>query len=861
MLDTFQAIENEKAVARFENTQNRIQRMEGYGSRDDVQVVIARVIGKVEDAIGRLGEATGPVYQSRGVLNGLHPRLIALCGIQHTFHTIAGKHKGELLKVRLAIGRGLMGEAFAAKLTSDDPKLLKRVHKAAVTRYNTIGRRGDFVRDGALREAWTAAEWPEDVTLSAGNWLLGLVLDALPDVFALEEYTTAKKGKARTEQRVVLMPEAAAQVEEAARELVRANPVFLPMAEPPTPWTGLFGGGPKDSRARGVAVMRVHGKEWRDAIRAAIADGTMAPCLKGLNTLQGVPWKINTWLLGHAEWLLSEGVRMDGMPLAKKDRYQFPSNFQELTDDEKTPHRLQAVVIEKHNGKVMSETYAVATAIETAKLMAALPRFWTPMNMDFRGRIYGLSTFNFQREDLIRALHLFADGAPLGPNGYYWLCVHAASCWGGDDGTGRGKKTDKLPFAERVAWVERNMEKVRAAVSDPRGDTWWRGAGDPFLFLAACREVVESSASSDYVCHLPVSFDGSCSGLQHFSCMTRSSFEGPMVNLLPTEAPADVYQTVADWVTPHVKEIAEGRWSDEMAALFPEWSVNKKKERVHNWPIWEEVARMWLAYSKRKHKTDGIARKDTKRNVMTWGYSAVAWGMAGQVQEDTIDVISRDCAKPEEHDFYPYQAGSAEFPSKAAQFLGKLDYHVIQKRLGLPGQAKDFLRDLAGHLAHAGGVAKWTTPVGLPWLNWYYVPETVRLNLWLHGKSSRTYLATGDGSFVDKDGAKGAIAPNFVHACDASHLFLTAIAAKKEGIEMATVHDSFGCLPGHADRLRSLIKETLVQMYTDHDVLAEILATTTQQLQGTTVLSELPALPEKGDLDLNDILASDYAFA
>jgi DNA-directed RNA polymerase len=52
---------------------------------------------------------------------------------------------------------------------------------------------------------------------------------------------------------------------------------------------------------------------------------------------------------------------------------------------------------------------------------------------------------------------------------------------------------------------------------------------------------------SPYVSSLPVSFDGSCSGLQHLCAMTRAR-EGELVNLTPHEVPQDVYQEVADRV-------------------------------------------------------------------------------------------------------------------------------------------------------------------------------------------------------------------------------------------------------------------------------------------------------------------------
>jgi DNA-directed RNA polymerase, mitochondrial len=49
-------------------------------------------------------------------------------------------------------------------------------------------------------------------------------------------------------------------------------------------------------------------------------------------------------------------------------------------------------------------------------------------------------------------------------------------------------------------------------------------------------------------------------------------------------------------------------------------------------------------------------------------------------------------------------------------------------------------------------------------------------------------------------------------------------AAVAEGIKsIATVRDSFGCLPSHAERFRRIIREQFVRMYQEHDVLREVL--------------------------------------
>ena len=101
------------------------------------------------------------------------------------------------------------------------------------------------------------------------------------------------------------------------------------------------------------------------------------------------------------------------------------------------------------------------------------------------------------------------------------------------------------------------------------------------------------------------------------------------------------------------------------------------------------------------------------------------------------------------------------------------------------------------------------------------------MHLWLHDGGVRVRhtvkLAIGELAEIDKARAVNAVAPNFVHACDAAHLLRTVNAAVSEGItSIATVHDSFGCLPPRAARFHKIIREELARMYEEHDVLLEV---------------------------------------
>jgi DNA-directed RNA polymerase len=77
--------------------------------------------------------------------------------------------------------------------------------------------------------------------------------------------------------------------------------------------------------------------------------------------------------------------------------------------------------------------------------------------------------------------------------------------------------------------------------ADPESIWWALPADDePYQFLAACAELVEAlDKGPEFETKLPVVFDATCSGLQHYSGMLRSE-EGRLVNLTKPEQAVSV---------------------------------------------------------------------------------------------------------------------------------------------------------------------------------------------------------------------------------------------------------------------------------------------------------------------------------
>ena len=443
------------------------------------------------------------------------------------------------------------------------------------------------------------------------------------------------------------------------------------------------------------------------------------------------------------------------------------------------------------------------------------------MNFDWRERVYSLPHFNFQRDDRVRALFLFADGAPIGDRGLYWLKVHLAN-------KGDFNKISKGPFEARIAWVEANQELITKTAAAPleKAD-WWSQATNPFQFLAACFELADALAEGpSYVSHLPISFDGSCSGLQHMCAMMRAP-EGVEVNRTPSERPQDIYQTVANKTRDRIK------------------NDRKQKDATYR--------QMWLTYD----QEHGITRSIVKPNVMTYGYSGTKEGMARTQEKEVIKPLDDEAILDDRRRLF----GTHWQKHKgAARYLAGHVYDAIEDIVRGPAEVKDFLRLLADAATDAGKPLRWTTPVGMPWVNKYHMPTYKVLKLWLHDRATvyATKRAVGQQPKINKTKAANAAAPNFVHACDAAHLMLTVNAAAAEGITLiATVHDSFGCLPSQAERFRHIIREQFERMYKQHDVLAEVLEWARKDLGEPNT----KRFGRKGSLNINEVLKAEFAFA
>lgn len=848
------------AFIKHQKAEARVIAREGFGStlggRELAQRSMATLAASIRVALAGGLRADADETKMLRLVSKLDPDVLALVILQTALHSL-GKQEHQMQSA-IEIGTALSNECWAAGLIESDAKraksIAKRVklrHASSAVRMMAAKREASTsytLKNGTQINPFEQREWPKVSRVKAGQWALNVLTEALPETFRWREELTPKAGKGGqllAVKYLEITDEASETIDAVVDQAVRRKPVWFCETQAPKPWDAFSGCGPNDPRVNTVTTfLRTRYKATAAAARAAVRSGQMQPAMDGVNTLQAVEWTLNVDMYDLIIECYQRGLSVPGLPPRDAIPPQPRSSdaeWEAMTPAERKLKRLRKDELKLLADAAKCDRVMFIEDMKQARELAVHAKFWTPMNCDWRGRIYSLSHFNFQREDRVRALFLFANGEPIGVEGLRWLKIHVANC-------GAFNKVDKRPMDERVQWCDDNMLLIEDMVKRPLLNTEWTKADKPFLFIAACRELISArTLGPSYVCSLPVSFDGSCSGLQHLSAMTRAK-EGSLVNLTPSEEPQDVYATVAKLVNERLQ-----------AALLTEPENTLDDEEVQRAARQRELARLALDF--------GIGRSETKRAVMTYAYSSKKFGMSCQIQTDLMKPLAREVLEGARavHPFAPWDQGTEERPSAAARFLADHTFEAIETIVHKPAEAMKFLQKLAKALAHEGKPLRWTSPVGIPWINRYHDPVTKRVELWLHDGGvrvrSQITVAVDDKPEVNKEKSANGVAPNFVHALDAAHLLLVANAARARGItSIATVHDSFGCLPSRATAFNVVIRETFAEMYKQHDVLAEILAQAKCDLTDDNS-DRLPDAIVPGPLNLKEILNADFAFA
>ena len=140
----------------------------------------------------------------------------------------------------------------------------------------------------------------------------------------------------------------------------------------------------------------------------------------------------------------------------------------------------------------------------------------------------------------------------------------------------------------------------------------------------------------------------------------------------------------------------------------------------------------------------------------------------------------------------------------------------------------------------------WTTPSGFVVTQKLMKKQVEEIKLQLLGRC-KIALSVGDTDKVDLAHHKNATAPNLIHSLDASLLHLSAL---RFDAPIALIHDSVLCRATDMSTLSTLVRETYMHLFAEHDYLTDF----KHQIGAET------DPPIVGDLEPESVIESTYFF-
>ena len=757
--------------------------------------------------------------------------------------------------IAVAIGTAIKKEADIEKFyqyeeaKGADMKWLKSSMDKAIEQRARSSYKVAYAVNRMHKEGYTGLNWStQDM-----NVLGAKIIEML--IAGSDFYTLVDKRIDTKTMKCLEVGEWFAQAWQKQEAKLIANAVkYLPTIIPPRHWSTPYDGGYYGASCLQTQLIRLNVLGGTEAVKtytSKLAMVDLGNIYAALNAMQDTPFKINKDILHTLKEIYASGGVLGGVPRTEPFE-KLPRLPEDATKEEIQEHKKKAVGIYKQEEARKSKALRCLVAIKTAERFAEYDSIYFPWNIDYRGRCYPIPTaLSPQGDDIQKSLLLFAKGTPLAnDDDLKWLKIHGANLSG----------NDKISFKERIAWVEAHETDIVNSAEDPLGYRWWYevSKGDyPMEFLAFCFEykklltyIENYGNAKGFVSNLPLAFDGTCSGLQHFSALLRDEVGGQAVNLMPSDTVQDIYSIVANKVNKLLlKDALEGTEDSFKTNKDGEFILDREGKPQVKYGD-KTLAQNWVNFNRIKFGQDGITRKVCKRSVMTLAYGSKQYGFKENLLADIIHPYVLD--HPEDNPFLS--------PNQAAIYMAKLIWDSVKTTVIKAVEGMEWLQKVADLICHDNHVVTWNTPNGFPVQQNYMKmkQETIQLRF---NKARVRFYNQQETDDVDNRAQRNGIAPNFIHSMDACHLQRVVNAMKQLGDDnFMMIHDSFGTDCAHAGLLYKVIRQEFVNLYKDQNHLENFLESV-KYLIGDDKLSKVPKIPAFGNLDLDLVKQSDFCFA
>ena len=578
------------------------------------------------------------------------------------------------------------------------------------------------------------------------------------------------------------------------------KPVFLPMIERPSDWADPFLGGYNSKELHRRPLVKATSNNYHYEMKYA----PMNTVYKGVNALQRTPFRINPMVHETMKYLWQQGTSIGNLPCMGDEELPTKPIDIETNEEARKDWRRSAARVRFDNERQASKRLQLSKVLWMADKFKDETLYY-PHFLDFRGRAYQTSSFLTPAgPEWARSLLMFGDSVPIeSEDAVAWLAIHVANCQG----------MSKASFEERIDWTWNNQELIRDIAKDPLGCTAWGDADEPWQMLAACVEwdaFIEKGMG--YESFLPIPQDATTQGLQIFALLLRDPIAALATNCVQRERPGDVYAEVADAV------------------------IEKLKKSTNSY------APTWLQF--------GITRATTKRSAMTLTYGSSYYACKQYTYDWFYETI-----KKKKGGVNPF----GEETYRPCNFLSELIWESISDVVKSARQGMDWLQEVASIAVQHDTPIRWLTPNGFI-VKMDYQQSKTKLIKTSIGEVIRAHTLRFPSGGMNKRKNVNGIAPNVIHSWDGMGGLLgrTLQHSLSKGINhYSMVHDSYGTHAQNSPQLASALRTATVEMFSE-DLLENFRSQILAQLPNGVYC---PCPPEKGDLDIREVLDSDYYFS
>lgn len=542
---------------------------------------------------------------------------------------------------------------------------------------------------------------------------------------------------------------------------------------------------------------------------------------KAVNSAQSVPWRVNKKMIK----IIKEELIFPNIEDFVKSEYPqidesiWTVDETTLTEEEKEKNLLlkqtyfkevELYKAEKSDFESEVGKYrAVKLALSIAELYQDYDEIYFPHSYDFRGRVYpipvGLSP---QGSDTVKAMIEYKHGEVLTERGKEWAYAYLTSLFG----------EDKIPFQERV-------ERGRVLMNED-----WRLADEPYQFLSHQLELKKLELEPNYEFKGRIHLDACNSGSQFTSAMTNDLDGCMATNVTPT--------------------FVKGVQDRQDAYIL----VSKKALTITNSLLKQSDLEKEAELTFFRDLLIEKGRKACKTAVMVSNYggteggrSEIIWDLLRELKVDR-GLITK---------------------SNAALFSKVIGQSIVGVLRG--GKAfETYIHQMSSILTKSNKPTTWTTSDGFHVVHVKKKEgQGTQISCLLPGsRRVTTLLKKRYLNEISARKMKSAISPNFVHSLDAELLRRVLLRTVEEGIlDTDWIHDSFGCLPNHVDKLLELTKIEFINLMESKplEMLDRQLREQVEPTKSNLKLLDGVKIPNLGKkdkpFDLKQVMESEWFFS